>query len=49
MFGCGKETKGNKEENITFPCLVFKENRKENKCFTFVPLTMGHVTKAMAH
>ena len=43
---------GNERKQIRkyyFPLFGFKENRKENKCFTFVPLTMGHVTKAMAH
>ena len=43
--GSGKE----KNKTNSWPCLVFKENGKENICFTFIPLTIWFVASIEGH
>ena len=59
MFGCiyekeremkiSGEWKGKKKKTNSWPYLVFKENGKENICFTFIPLTIWFVTSIEGH
>ena len=38
-----------KKKTNSWPYLVFKENGKENICFTFIPLTIWFVTSTEGH